>query len=108
MIAPLAKALVLSCAILAIGGCKTLGGGEKTTMVTIISEPGDALVTVDGFGECQTPCTVEIDKPRTVTVAKAGYDQQKLTLQPGKRQIIVRLALSAPTTGVDETQLPEL
>lgn len=94
---------------IALAGCKTLGAeGLKTTMVTLSSTPAGALATVEGFGECETPCTIEIDKPRNVTVAKAGYDPQKITLQPGRKKVDLVLKLSAPTTGVDATEMPDV
>lgn len=98
----------IAIAALTLGGCKTLGGGSGTTLTTVTTEPAGALVTVEGFGECETPCTIEIDKPRNITIAKAGYDPQKLVLLPGKKKLNVTLELSAPTTEVDETELPEL
>lgn len=98
----------IAIAALTLGGCKTLGGGAGTTLTTVTTEPTGALVTVEGFGECETPCTIEIDKPRNITIAKAGYDPQRLTLQPGEKKLNVVLKLSAPTTEVDERELPEL
>ncbi len=94
----------------ALSSCKTMSFGQapKTTMVAITTAPAGALVTVEGFGECETPCTVEIDKPRKVTIAKAGYETMRLTLEPGKRKLDVTLTLSAPTTGVDAATLPDL
>ena len=94
-------------AVIAGPGCKTFGGGGPT-IVQVNSEPAGALVRVEGFGECETPCTVEVDKPRRAQVAKAGYNPKQIMLEPGKRKVTVTLELSAPTTGVDETELPEL
>ncbi len=95
-------------AALALTGCQTLAGGSGTTLTMISTTPAGALVTVEGFGTCETPCTVEIDKPRNIIIAKAGYDTQRLVLLTGRRKLDVVLKLSAPTTGVDETELPEL
>ena len=106
--------LAIIAAIFALSGCKTLdlsaitGGGTGTTLTRIGSDPIGALVTVEGFGECVTPCTVEIDKPRNITIAKAGFDPQRLVLQPGKRKLNVTLQLSAPTTDVYSAELPEI
>lgn len=77
-------------------------------MALVSTTPPGAIVRVDGFGECEAPCTIEIDRPREIVVAKAGYNPQRLTLQPGKRRVDVVLELSAPTTDVDETALPDL
>lgn len=102
-----AKIFFCAIAMLAASACKTLGGGGNT-LALVSSEPPGALVRVEGFGECVTPCTIEIDAPRNITVAKAGYNPQRLVLQPGKKKVNVVLELSAPTTGVDETELPDL
>lgn len=101
---------ILAIASLALAGCKTLdfGSDEAGTIVTVVSTPPGALVTVEGFGECETPCTIEIDKPRNITVAKAGYDAQKMVLVPSRRKVEVLLKLSTQTKGVDATELPEL
>ena len=100
----------IAAAALALSGCQTLAFGEKsaTTLTMVTTTPPGALVTVEGFGQCETPCTVEIDKPRNITVAKAGYDTQKHVLLPGRKKLELTLQLSAPTTGVDAEELPEL
>ena len=106
--------LAIAAALLLVSGCKTfnlsaIAGGEGgTTLTKVSSDPTGALVTVEGFGECETPCTIEIDKPRNITIAKAGYDPQRLVLSPGQRTLTVALQLSATTTGVDAAELPEL
>jgi hypothetical protein len=94
-------------AVLILTGCQTFGGGGPSlTMVT--TDPEGALVKVEGFGECEAPCTIELDAARNITVAKAGYRTQRFVLMPGKRNVEVALELSAPTTGVDKTELPDL
>ena len=101
----------IAIAALALGGCQTLafgGKGGATTLTTVTTAPAGARVTVEGFGECETPCTIEIDKPRNITIAKAGFDTQKFVLLPGRKKLDVELKLSAPTTGVDAEELPEL
>lgn len=105
------KRLVLAVAALALAGCKgfdAFGGGSSSTIVRVTSEPAGAVVTLEGFGSCETPCTVGIDKPREAKIAKAGYVSQTVTLSPDKRSVKVTLELSAPTTDVDETELPEI
>ncbi|MCB2114482.1 MAG: PEGA domain-containing protein [Parvularculaceae bacterium] len=94
----------------ALPGCQTLNvfGGSSSTIVRVSSEPEGAVVTLDGYGSCETPCTVEIDKPREAKIGRAGYNSQNVTLTPGKRSVKVTLELSAPTTKVDETAMPEL
>lgn len=91
-------------AALLLSGCKTFG--NNLTLVS--SDPPGATVNVEGFGECEAPCTIELDAPRAVTIAKAGYDAQRIILEPGKKKIEVVLKLSAPTTEVDEEALPEV
>ncbi len=99
--------LMIVAATLMLPGCKTLGGAS-TTLTLVSTTPPGASVLVDGFGECQSPCSIEIDRPRSIIIAKAGYNPQRLTLQPGKKRLDVTLELSAPTTGVDEAVLPDL
>ncbi|MEK7264875.1 MAG: PEGA domain-containing protein [Pseudomonadota bacterium] len=100
----------IAMAAVTLGGCQTLSFGERerTTLTTVTTTPAGARVTVEGFGECETPCTIEIDKPRNITIAKAGFDTQKFVLLPGRKKLDVVLKLSAPTTGVDAEELPEL
>ncbi|MEE2691744.1 MAG: PEGA domain-containing protein [Pseudomonadota bacterium] len=94
--------------LLSAAGCKTLGGGPSSTITLIESDPPGAQVTVEGFGECDTPCRIEIDKPRMVKVAKAGYLAQRFQIVPGKKRVDVKLELAAPTKNVDSSELPEL
>jgi hypothetical protein len=96
---------ILIVASLTASACNTFG---RTTLTLVASDPPGALVRVEGFGECEAPCTVEIDRPRVITVAKAGYNPQRLTIAPGQRRVDVALELSAPTTGVEAEELPEL
>ena len=101
---------VLTIGALALAaGCKTLTGGAPASTITLInSDPAGAEVTIEGFGECVTPCRVEIDKPRAVKVAKAGYLAQNFQITPDKKRVDLKLELAAPTTDVDATALPEL
>lgn len=89
---------------LLLPACATTGA--KITLVE--TDPPGALVQVEGFGECVAPCTIELDAPRNLTIAKAGYDAQRLTLEPGRKKLQVTLTLSAPTTDVDVEALPDL
>ena len=104
----LSRRILPAMLLVAAAGCQTLALGGGPTIVRVSSMPEGALLRVDGFGECETPCTVEVDKPRMATIAKAGYKPQRVTLEPGKRKVAITLELSAPTTDVDTTQLPEL
>lgn len=86
--------------------CATNDGKPRLTLVT--TEPSGALVQIEGFGECVSPCTIEHDAPRNLTIAKAGYDAVRMTIKPGQKEARVTLMLAAPTTDVDETKLPDL
>jgi hypothetical protein len=74
----------------------------------IRSDPPGALVTIEGYGECETPCTVRLDVNRNVTIAKAGYVTQRLTLTPKGPPLSVALELAAPAGDVDTQALPEI
>jgi hypothetical protein len=88
-----------------VAGCETLGGAKLTEIVT---DPPGALVRVEGFGECTSPCTVEFDAPRTITIAKEGYKAQRLQLKPGKSRAEFKLELAAPVTDVEAGEVPDL
>lgn len=80
----------------------------RTSIARVTSTPERALVTVVGFGECETPCRIEIDRPREIVVAKAGFIPQRLTIDRNRKRVHVTLELAAPTKGVDSESLPEL
>ncbi len=86
----------------ALSGCLTTGGRE------ISSTPSGALVTVPGFGECETPCTVKLDKRRRITIAKAGYRPRRVDVDPEGAPLTIPLELAAPTEEVDAQTLPDL
>lgn len=92
-------------AALATGGCFLT---TKSGVREIVSNPPGALVTVEGFGECETPCTVRLDERRRVTVAKAGYAAQRFFIAPKGPPVEVTLDLAAPTGDVDAEALPEI
>lgn len=102
------RVLTVAIAASLVAGCKTLGGGQANTITLIESTPSGALVRVEGFGECETPCRVEIDKPRMVTVAKAGFNAQRFQIVPKRKRVDVTLELAAPTRDVDSGELPDL
>ena len=86
-------------------GCFGGGGGVKT----IISSPNNALVTITGYGNCTTPCSIEVDVPREITVAKAGYLPRRFTLSSASpNEIEIELPLAAPSSDVSTTSLPEI
>jgi hypothetical protein len=94
------------CALIALtaAACAT----TKAPVVKITSEPEGALVTVAGYGECETPCTVALDSPRQVVVAKVGYKPRRFTLSPDRKRVHVVLDLAAPTKEVESDELPEI
>ena len=93
--------LTISAALLS--GCLTSGGIRE-----IRSTPSGAFVAIDGFGECETPCTVKLDEPRRIRVAKAGYVTQNFILEPKGGAIDIPLELAAASENVDTVVLPEL
>lgn len=96
--------LLIVPALLAATGCVTFGS-DAAKIVTV---PPGATVRVDGFGECETPCTVKVDQPRYVTIAKAGYKAQRIRISPDQSKVEVELELAAPTEDVDAQTLPDL
>jgi hypothetical protein len=51
---------------------------------------------------------IELDAARNVTIAKAGYKAQSIIIRPDGRRVVVELELAAPTTDVEESEIPEL
>lgn len=98
------RILFAGCAALAAGGCLTTSGGLRT----IESDPPGALVTVEGYGECETPCTIRLDERRGITVAKAGYAAQRFSIAPDGPPVKVTLELAAASGDVDAEALPEI
>jgi hypothetical protein len=98
------RILAIPLCALVTSGCLT----TRTTVTQLTSEPEGALVRVEGYGECETPCSIAIDAPRNVTVAKMGYLAQRFVIVPGRPQVHVIMQLAAPTVDVDQTELPEL
>lgn len=95
------------------GGCVTddLGmglGGDGARNVSVITDPPGALLTIDGFGECETPCTVKLDEPRRARLAKAGFVAQTVTLGPDRSSVTIPMKLAAASDDVDAATLPDL
>ena len=97
------KAVLAAAAAFLLGGCLTTSSVRE-----IRTTPPGATVTIPGFGECSTPCTVQFSQPRQVTIAKAGYKKQIITVGPRGGRILVPLELVAPSVDVDATSLPDL
>ncbi len=92
-------------ALFALAACATTTGPQ---IVEVQTDPAGAFVRVEGFGDCESPCRIEIDAPRNLTIAKAGYDAQRIVIKPGDKTVRLTLKLAAPTTNVDQQALPEL
>ncbi len=86
-----------------LAGCLTLGGQRE-----IQTTPAGAFVSIDGFGECETPCTVKLDQPRRARIAKAGYVTRIVMIEPGDGPIIIPLDLAAASEEVDTQALPDI
>lgn len=97
--------LPIIAAALSLAACATTKGPQ---IVLVETEPSGAFVRVEGFGDCESPCRIEIDAPRNLTIGKAGYDAERIVIKPGDRTVRLKLKLAAPTTNVDQQALPEL
>lgn len=95
----------LTVAALSLSACATANGAK---IVLVDTEPQGALIRVEGFGECQSPCRIEVDATRNLTIAKAGYNAERIVIDPKSKKVLVKLTLSAPTTDIEADTLPEL
>jgi len=98
------KALITFLGMIAATGCVT----TKNRITTLTTTPPGATATIGNFGECETPCTVQIINPVTIVFAKIGYTPQSINVEPGEKSVTIELQLAAPTEGVEENTLPEL
>ncbi len=99
------RTLVAALAGFSLAGCATIGGGKT---LKINTEPPGALITLDGGGECETPCKIQLDGPRRATIAKAGFVSLDVMLSPSRRSVTVPLELAAASEDVDTETLPEI
>ena len=99
------KLLSAAASIMILSACTTF---SDTATVKIQSEPTGALVTVDGVGECETPCSIRIKIQRYATVAKAGYLPVTVRLSPGKRNYNIQMELAAASDAVDAVILRDI
>ncbi len=102
-----AMTLMAAMVLTAAGGCVTIGGGGSS-IVTVNTSPPGALLTIDGAGECETPCTIKLDGPRQAKIAKAGFVAVTTTLAPGRKSVTIPLELAAASEDVDTLVLPDL
>lgn len=94
--------------VLAAAGLVACETAPKTTITEITSDPAGAEVQIEGYGTCVTPCRIEIDRARNITVAKAGFLAERFQIAPGQKAVTLQLKLAAPTKEVDKTELPDL
>ncbi len=90
-----------------LSGCQTMGpnGGK---LIRIETMPPGAIVSIQNAGECETPCTIELDGPRRVNLARIGYKKKEIYVTLDKSRVRVDLEPVAPTADVDAQSLPEL
>jgi PEGA domain-containing protein len=98
------RLILILATVFFLNGCFVTSGGMRS----FTSTPSGATVTIDGYGACETPCTVKLDGYRKVTVAKAGYKAQRFGVKPGGAPVNVILELAAPAGVVDSETLPDL
>ncbi len=98
------RSILILSLVFFLNGCLATSGAMRS----FYSTPSGATVTIDGFGSCETPCTVKLDGYRKVTVAKAGYKAQRFGVSPGGGGVNVILELAAPSGVVDAETLPDL
>lgn len=77
-------------------------------ILEIRSAPAGAFVFIDGYGTCETPCTVKLDEPRTARISRTGFVTQEMTLEPGEDKVDIMLELAAASETVDAIALPDL
>jgi PEGA domain len=98
------RLILILATVIFLNGCLATSGGMRS----FSSTPSGATVTIDGYGACETPCTVKLDGYRKVTVAKAGYKAQRFGVKSGGAPVNVILELAAPAGVVDAETLPDL
>jgi PEGA domain len=98
------RVILILATVVFLSGCLATSGGMRS----FTSMPSGATVTIDGYGACETPCSVKLDGYRKVTVAKAGYKAQRFGVNPGGAPVNVILELAAPAGVVDSETLPDL
>jgi len=94
------------CAFVLLAACQATA--PKTAIVSVATTPPGAVLTIVDVGECETPCTVEVDRETPAVIAKAGFDPVTVALRPDQRKLAITLKLAAPTKAVDEVALPEI
>lgn len=77
-------------------------------LLEIHSAPAGAFVLIDGYGTCETPCTVKLDEPRTARISRTGFVTQEVALEPGEDKVDITLELAAASEDVDAIALPDL
>ena len=94
---------IAALAALSLAGCLTTGGVRE-----VRTNPPGAFLLIEGFGTCETPCTVKLDGPRNARISKTGYVTQDVVIDRGVLPMTVTLELAAASETVDTLALPEL
>jgi len=78
------KALTLVLTILAATGCGLIVHGTSQ-VITCNTTPAGALITTADGTACSTPCTFTLkrNKDETLTIERAGYETETLSLHSG-------------------------
>lgn len=92
---------VLAC--LSLSGCLTTGGLRE-----VRTNPAGAYLMIEGFGTCETPCTIKLDEPKVARISRTGYVTQDIIIEPGLRPLTVTMELAAASEDVDAVVLPDL
>ena len=100
-------------ALLTLTACITPGQDTAATSdapyMVVKSIPQGATITFADGVTCETPCRVLVRQPLVMKIAKAGYRAGDVTLTASRAgEITYRLEQAAPTTAVDQEQLPDL
>ncbi|MEE9328900.1 MAG: PEGA domain-containing protein [Parvularculaceae bacterium] len=85
------------------------GSTSDAPYMVVNSIPQGATITFADGVTCETPCRVLVRQPLAMKIAKAGYRAGDVTLTTNRAgEITYRLEQAAPTTAVEQDQLPDL
>lgn len=90
---------------LLLAGCAS----NTDEFVIIDTDPSGAFVQFQwNERTCNTPCTVKLDRRLRATITKEGYKTEEFYIEPGSKDIFLKLELIAKRDNVESTQLPDL
>ena len=99
-------------ALFALTACVTpfsYEGDARQGYMHVDTYPQGATLSFPDGTNCTTPCRVLVPEPINMVIGKAGYKAVTTTLvRSQKGRAAYTLELSAPTTNVEESSLPEL